>query len=443
MTRIHRTGASPGPARAAFRATLVGLLLAVLAPAAHAATANARFCVRNNLLYVDDAVTAFVNADYLLNGSTTNPARGFRVRVQRLGTPPLPNPDFDGSTEDGPGSLWCTPVLSLVVGAQYAATVYSEGDIASESFTVNKTVLAPAVAQHVAFVNIPAVPPAYYTVTTPATEDWHIAAVMSWSLYHNDTYTSGESYVAFSDNNCGDVDGDGLDDPCCDDHTSWTSCNSGGLIYYKHAHTEQRYTIAHELGHRVASLANGGVGANTDDTRASGSVCPGAAAHRRDHWEWSSIAANEGFAHYWADVTMNDVAGADCVSWSKDNVNWNLTGDDDGHVYDCDGPPVSGLGLADSDWVGDVCAADLPVTNTSNEYDYQRFFWDMTTDGGMDTYDVLAVWDAADPHLWTADGAGSGAGYPCYEFEDAAAAYSGGAFWADWVDQSIVNGVYR
>lgn len=419
--------------RVATRCIMAAFLTGLFATpgSASAATRFVDFCFQYNVTYSDDPTQAF--DDGFANGFV--PARGAMVTVAASGYPP-PNPVFQSHVGSGDNDD-CTGSLLLTVGQLYFVRVSSTASVNGNTLSVYQEAGATTVWSHVVGVAITSTTPTTVTVTAPPDEGWNIAAIGGYGLQQENGGMSGNHYIFYSDGSCGSSD-------CC---TGGTSCVSGGYIYIAdgptHVHWDNRYVVLHEMGHRVAQFANGDSTTNFDYDLATGptDACPGGTGHNRASWEWQSAAANEGIAHFWADVVLNDVAGVDCAAYSKSSIDWDNNSTDDGLPYNCDGEPVTGLGLSAANWLDDVCPNDAHV-NAGNEYDWERFWWDMVTDEGLSVATIMDIWDGANPDDWNASGGFSGPNYPAQRLKASAAAISG-TVGTSYDTQDNYNGVAR
>jgi hypothetical protein len=218
-------------------------------------------------------------------------------------------------------------------------------------------------------------------------------------------------------------------------------------------------TIAHEIGHWIQWAANAGASANRD-CAADTTDCNAAwldrdidpavdlTGARPMTLEHDSCAYGEGFANFVAAWAFNSRMEDDCslrepfqFDFDLDGVvdNWTF---DDGTILraDFDPPEYQGLRscstrpndfnsdlivsppfdqapfeqptatwISGQDWLedvqqshpdGDKCQVDLRGYSTA--YDYERFFWDVTTQGNVHPVQIASIIDAADPHSWNA-----------------------------------------
>ncbi len=396
-----------------------------------AATRSVNFCFQYNVSYEDDPSVAF--DDGFANGIV--PARAASASVTPPSYPPA-NPAFQGYLGSGDSDN-CTGTLLLTIGETYTIKLKSAVQINGNTILVYQEAGATTLWSHVAALVVTSTTPGTITLTTPVDEGWNIAAIAGYALFRHDSGTTGNTYRFYSDGSCGSSD-------CC---PGGTSCNSGGYIYIadgpSSVHYDNRYVILHEMGHRVAQFANGDASTNFDYDLATGptDACPGGLGHNRGAWEWQSAAVNEGIAHFWADVVLNDASGGDCAAYSHSPVDWDNDTFTDGQDYDCNGAPVGGLGLSVSNWLDDVCPTDAHL-NSGNEYDWERFWWDLVADEGLSVGTIMDIWDGANPHDWYAAGVFTGPNYPAQRLKASAAAI-GAACGTAYDTQDNYNGVAR
>lgn len=152
---------------------------------------------------------------------------------------------------------------------------------------------------------------------------------------------------------------------------------------------DNKFAVAHELGHKILRLA--GAGTNVDYSINASLPCAstpvdGRDVHTQVSQEWQSSAYIEGFANFYADMAFNNVNEEDC---------WNYF-------------PLTGAGMDCDSGVG----TDTPrkrlyqtcVTAGSNsgksgqgvEIDWERVFWNVRTHGTNDpSFNSMLQWMAA------------------------------------------------
>jgi hypothetical protein len=138
------------------------------------------------------------------------------------------------------------------------------------------------------------------------------------------------------------------------------------------------------------------------------------------------------------------------MMYNKAAIDWTHDGSTIPNVnpYDCDGPPAAGLSAAD--YLDDECYIPLPggghlfPNGTANEYDYQRFFWDLITKApplgsyALDVIDIADVIGAACSTPWDTSFVNGSPTGPVELMSAEAAAWG-----ATWDDQAVINGVTR
>ena len=80
------------------------------------------------------------------------------------------------------------------------------------------------------------------------------------------------------------------------------------------------------------------------------------------------------------------------------------------------------------------------LTNRGTEWDWLRFWWDLTTDQDVYCTDCMDIWNTANPDTWNASGDGSGSNYPATRLRNAA---NTEGFLTEWDNEDYLNGVYR
>lgn len=416
--------------RRMFFALLVACALLGLSPPALAYTVSV--CIDWNAVYADGPG---VGDDYVNTNTADIDAYGVKVKVDD-GTTTV----FEGYASDSTG---CTANFTASGGVNYDVRVYGEASINGNTlyYKLFGSGLYSTVFDDYIFASN-----GTYTFDVPNGHLARVMGVLSYALKNRDLSVTGETINVWRNS-------DGASGPC-----PTTSCNNGGEIYYLvnaslPDHSTFKNVLAHEFGHKMMYL-RGGVSSISKSYAADDATtsCPdessNANSHSRNSVEYHSAAAIEGYAHYYASVVFNQVGGAGCWAYSHGSVNWDNTGGGgggDGNIYDCDGPPMTivGVTFSQGDYMLDQCG---DIAGLANEYDYQRFFWDLSDKeppsesyslGAGDIADVIGDasvgWNAAyqtsyPEHLDN----------PMERMETEAA-----EFGTTWGDLMVENGVYR
>jgi len=228
------------------------------------------------------------------------------------------------------------------------------------------------------------------------------------------------------------------------------------------ANYDDKFVVAHEFGHQIVIAANGGVVGN-HNYGAPMDECSSAytANHEESSKEYTSGAAPEGIASFYAAIAFNDAdAHADCDYAElnrHDKYDWNGDGTADHNEYDfvdydifsCeDGftSDTSVFTVPDGDYLGEYCIDGglEDYNNRATQYDFLRAFWDLATDDGAQVPfdDIVAMWVAA-PDTWLATDT-IPMGKDCTDYPAARLqAAADGLTISAWGGIADFNGVYR
>jgi hypothetical protein len=219
------------------------------------------------------------------------------------------------------------------------------------------------------------------------------------------------------------------DDPCVK-----IKSGSGDANY------ERKYLIVHEFSH---ALMRGRYNSSGADYGAAYGACPGIApASTGGHYavskEYQGAAFWEGFANYNASAVFNNnTSQTDCTYVTYKEYDFDHDGDNElGNQYlDCAGTPTiddagdapTSFTITDTDYVGTDCDAvigscSLHNCNRGTEYDWRKFLWHLDADLGFSPDDFGDIYEEARVNGggYASTGAGTGAGYPGYELQQAA-----------------------
>ncbi|MEZ4239467.1 MAG: hypothetical protein R3F59_25575 [Myxococcota bacterium] len=335
------------------------LLVLVLSSTSPANAYSVSVCV-DWLPAFDDAST-FVGDDWLTSSPTSVDARGILVTVQDESGTAI----HAGYASDITG---CTSHFEAT-GGRHQVTAWSIARIHGNTLVL-RPLNQPNSLYTTRWLDMEFRADGYYDLNAGNSRMSRVMATVTYAMFRDDLGITGQTIQMYRKASA-------ADEPC-----AGTSCNTGGEIYLLAEsngvdHTKFKYVIAHEFGHRMMNLA-GGISSLPFSYDAPGAgACPGGPGHSRTSVEWQSAAVLEGYAHYYATIVFNTVGGVGCGSYSHVDLDWDNDGVLDGNVYACDDAPVNGLGLSDSDYLGNACGSSLGA-GTANEFDYQRFFWDLS-----------------------------------------------------------------
>lgn len=264
----------------------------------------------------------------------------------------------------------------------------------------------------------------YEHITIPTFHQFAITAVAAFAMRRHDAGLSGETFDIYYE-------------PTPAPTNSFQ--NSGDVFLSNQGRLNKR-TVVHELGHAIAHILNG-VGPRFSYDAAPSGNCPG---QNGNHWaisvEYQSAAVVEGLAQFYAAATFNSTAESDCYMTRNGGAttDWDRDGTPDGSIYSCEGAPVPGTADA-FDYYGDWCLG-ADNDNRAVEYDWQRFFWDLTVDQSVPVNDIFDIYDNASPSTWFKTGDGTGSFYPSTRMRNAANSLG---YLTEWDAEDNKNGVHR
>ncbi len=390
----------------------------------NANAAPTRFCVEYDASLVD--VYPGAGDDFFTNDDAPVSADGVYVKVVR-------NADkttiFEGYTEDSGTNAGCTSYLSLSSTESYGVVVSSKASITGNTFEVRDDPTTMDLYLYAVASVAPLPTPSTITVTTPTTPWWNIAAAARLPAQRVYSAFSGKTITLYPQS--------------CP--TGGGSCAGESAVFINGGDTDNKYVIAHELGHTAARTANGGLASSMDYT-APATTCTGGVHHSFVSKEYQSAAVAEGLAHFLAAWSFNDNTESDCVfvTWGT-GPDWDrLDPDPQGapqtsyQAFSCEASPVPDEATGPFDYLGETC--DPPFAHHGNEYDWLRFWWDFTTDGGVDVVDCLNIWAGAGPDSWNPTDTGLPVDFPPSRLEVSAAALG---FTTPWQAYDNLNGVMR
>lgn len=222
------------------------------------------------------------------------------------------------------------------------------------------------------------------------------------------------------------------------DGTTSTNANPSRVLVNR----DDKRSISHEVGHWIGMRRDETAYINWNDG-VNAQNCEGWGAGSDDlAKEWDSSAGSEGWADFvaaWAWNTRNSSACAlqrdrtTLPDWDLDNdgdslayganprgqwgcegifEDFNSDGDftDPGEAQDPSNPNIDppAAYLTARDWLADMVVAADPkgctgtLAGRSSKQDWVRFWWDMTTDEGIEPVDCASIFDLANPKNWDA-----------------------------------------
>jgi len=414
------------------------MMIFLAAGAAQATEYQVRFCLEWDIQF-DDANDS-TKDDFYNDNSVHEPARGVYVIVRESGNGPIEFQDFAGDSGTYKG---CTDELALDSSTNYKVNVFSKSYVNDNYVYVYDDEDSPSLLADVVWAAWSPTSSGTETKQVP-TADWtNMVAAASHTVWKHNGGQTGYDYILYEEGE------DGSTAAVCDDHSesAGRSVTCGGEIWIAQGHQDNKYVIAHEVGHAMARYRDEGKGPNKDMDASQTSECTWNSGHAMVSVEYQSAAAVEGLAHYIAATSFNDTSAyGDCWFYYYKNVDWNGDGTADGIDWidceyndHCDGVGESCTYIADEDHFGNECNAST-TDNRGVEYDWLRFWWHMRTRQGVGFRDCMDIWDGADPKNWNKNDIGSGANDPA-ERLDWSASQEG--FGTEWDDEAPNHGADR
>lgn len=389
-----------------------------------------QFCATYTILGMEDANSS-VGDDYYTNVYPKT-AMGAWLVVYRLNfwTGQIIQVEWQGYSDYTGDDAGCTPELSLSSSYKYRVDVVSKaqvGSIPNYTYVMNNDEDRDyyGYVLWTAFIPGPANEGKHYRATS-ASDAWKVLSAASYSQYRRRGGLIYSTYRYYLDNSpCNGGSCTRLDD--YGDVACFLSSNG----------RDRKYIIVHETGHALGWKVDEMQPPNTDSGADYGDcVTDEDESHEMNQKEYQSNAAKEGFAHFYAATIFNDDTEYDCWYEYYKSVDWDLDGNNDDWTTNCEGSPMSPI--PSGDYLGYSC--DGQLANRAVEYDYLRFWWDMTTDQDVYFTDCVEIWDYANPRNWNDDDQGAGVDYVNYRLRDAADYYD---LLSEWDSEDYVNGVWR
>lgn len=388
-------------------------LAMLLAAPADAAVVSTTLCYAYNVDYSDASIAALVD-DYLDDDSVDEPASDATIHITNETLPWLP---VIAGTLDSSGCV----TVNLEDAWRYTVKLRAEGTTDGVDWEVVGS--GGGVYVHVGLTNWkPAGSPQITTAVHPA---WNIVATIRHSLERINVPAAAYTFH----------------DTGCPNTTGSVSCEQSPDIWIDENHDDNKYFIAHELGHAVMESCNLERDENLDGG-GGGGTCTSAARGSLAKKEYHSNAANEGAAWYYSALTFNRRTDSDC------QIARCLDHDSNGSCSTTESYP-SCEGLVSEPWsnldyLGNHCSGGL--TDRAVRFDYVRAFWDLTQDApfgngqGLIFPDVCDLWLEARPDTWDANGGGAAGDDPETRLRDAAATLG---ILTEWDNVDNANGIHR
>ncbi len=341
---------------------------------AGARAAGIRVCFKQISLFADGGIG---EDNWASSTAQTHEAIGARVTI----TPAAGGAAiFDGNLDDEDG---CTPTLSASAGS-YTSKLFSYARVHGNTIfvvaDVDGTGLFLTDTRHLALGDNS------ITLDAHASHRLNVAAATAYIIHRRWAGMTGKTFNIRTN----------------------TLSSSGShyeravnTVHIATGHFDNKFVIAHEVGHMVADLATGDrnvklVDLPCGETPAGGADCTTVAGH--DHSmtgkERSKCAAGEGFAHFYSAAVWNSASQTDCFF----HYYKNEFGDDANPIVNCE----SGNGKFVVKYMENKCTG--PDDGYGVELDWLRAFWDVHSNGAdapefaaiMDWLDRADDWGASD-----------------------------------------------
>ncbi len=391
----------------------------MLGPTAHAAPQTATLCARYAVAYrdADPAV-----GDDFVTDNQPRAARGALIVVRDTVTHEA---TMTYLAEDGatPGCA----TLPLDDAATYSVVLKSTASVSGNLVRIEGVDgLLYGVVLDSALV------PTGGTVSyvTPVRPHWNVAAVWGWALWKNPAGLVGEVLTGVVNAAPSGYIGGGA---------AYLSQADGRVHYNDDLNewpTDDKYIIAHELGHLIAFAKTNGAGwVKSYDADPEGCFTNPDRDHEANSKEHQSAAITEGIAHYYAAIAFNDRGDADCWFRYYKTIDYNYDPADgidfeDSYLAGWQAQPNPSVSCQDhwedtlhtACWARGVAQSLTPTARGRGiEWDWLQFFWDLDQ-AGFDPAEVFQVFADANPHDWAAEwdeGAATCADLPARRLFDA------------------------
>ena len=404
---------------------LAAIAIALSTTRAVADPVTVRFCGWYDVSFEDVAeLQPHLDDDYLRDNAP-KPARGAQIVARETSFPYAPTAVF---VDDAHPELACSQGVVLDDDKTYDLMLFAHARVGGNVLRVRTCDGDPSDADDVecetpnrTYVHVEPEPwrptSGLKHITTAPGPEWNIAAAAGFAMYRRDGCLQGERFTLFTEVCHWDID---------------SSCQVGQSVYIGPAAAHRKYVIAHELGHAVAEAGNQwrdelGMASDSRPPCQSGII----------ESDYSSVAAIEGVAWYYAAVAFNNTTHDDCEIYRPDDYDGSgaIEGSRNELTPSCRGDPQWRLypfaqsfeTWPDRGYLHAMCEETHDDRGTA--LDWMRAFWEADADRGFDTCDVLRMWDLADPDGWSP--AGGGVDAPRDRLEAAAEAMGLGEAWRE------------
>lgn len=342
-------------------------------------------------------------------------ARGIRARIKIDGGATL----FDTYTGDGTGSnpIGCTSILETGTTTPQAfdITVWSSSKV-NGNFVRARDVDWNLQSLYVDNVQIPKGVASNVTMDASGDHRFNIMMAGSFAGLADNLGFSSYNINFIADHSSGATSRFNNEDPVL-----------GPYLEMAQIHWNNKFIIAHEMGHLVAWVGTGEDATGIVDTNCGYStgtgVCDSSSQSQSHHMgskEHNQCAAGEGWANFFAAKTWN--------TWNDQNDCWFTLPDIFQTQVDCEN--------ANTGWPTRFHHTTCPSPHTGKgvELDWLRTFWDLHTNPNPEIslatmlawLDVYGAWDENS----------------AYAALDSAANSMGTVFEANWNTAKCLNGIY-
>ncbi|MCC6618270.1 MAG: hypothetical protein IT341_04425 [Chloroflexi bacterium] len=353
--------------------SLVALTVLALSTSAPSLTSNVRLCFKAAVTYQDSARETLDDGTIEDNWTSGSAKILYGSRVL-LGDGSV----FNGYLGDGLGSgdpgAGCTPSVPVTHSGQFFSVsylIYSRGTIQGNQLyvqnadsgnsyaTFNGAAYFSCASGGCSFTSTITIAPAL----AMSLAMFRAYAADAYSLYRHAGGLTNQTYTVRLS-----AGGDSRYD------------RGSGIITLRQADADEKFTVSHELGHRIAHLR----GLPAGDCAYADATCAASnGEHSMGSEEYQSCAFSEGFAHFYSADVWNSHHQSNCVfqyyKASKPAV------DCEASLSDLSSPASFPLALLET------CGGN--INDHGVEVDWLRTFWDVHTDGSSPpTFNDMMDW---------------------------------------------------
>jgi len=237
--------------------------------------------------------------------------------------------------------------------------------------------------------------PATYDITTNVADQWNMAAAAGFAHRRR----------------AGIVDGTGaVFDLMTEDCASGAAgCQSSDGIRIDTVTRDNKYVIAHEMGHQLWEEAAGVDELNNYDADPGDCYTnwPIGDFHEKNSMEYQAAAASEGWASFYAAIAFNEAnaTSSDCMYRAHNKTDWELeipTRDATDNLYEvnCYFAPEPGESVFS--YLDSRCLDTDPGHNRANAWDWTRALWMLSDE--FTFIQITHIWANAGVNTWDSVG---------------------------------------